>query len=329
MINIINNSNNPYFNLALEEYFLKIKDLKEDILILWQNEPVIVVGKNQNTYEELNIEYVNSNKIKVVRRLSGGGSVYHDLGNMNFTIIESNSNIHKNDFSFFALPVISCLSKLGVKATFSGRNDILIEDKKFSGNAQYFYKDKLLHHGTLLFKSDLTVLSKALNAKKDKFESKGIQSIESRVVNISDSVDDNISLENFKDMLTRSAFEGRNEKIKNYILSDEDTEKINELVGNKYGTWEWNFGKSPEFNYRKEMRFNAGSLSIEMNVVHGIIKDFKIYGDFFEENPVEQLEKQFLNKRFELMEIKNIIEGIDISNYILNLKSEDFIKLFL
>lgn len=128
---------------------------------MWQNEPVIVVGKNQNTYEELNNEYVNSNNIKVVRRLSGGGAVYHDLGNLNFTIIESNLNIHKNDFSFFALPVIACLNKLGVKVTFSGRNDILIENKKFSGNAQYFYRDKSLHHGTLLFISDLTVLSKA------------------------------------------------------------------------------------------------------------------------------------------------------------------------
>lgn len=329
MINIINNTNNPYFNLALEEYFLKHKELKEDILILWQNEPVIVVGKNQNTYEELNLEYVDSNNIKVVRRLSGGGAVYHDLGNLNFTIIESNSNKHKNDFSFFALPVILCLNKLGVKATFSGRNDILINEKKFSGNAQYFYKDKLLHHGTLLFISNLTVLSNALNVKKDKFESKGIKSVGGRVTNISDFIDDNISLKEFKETLTESIFEYRNEKVKNYILTDEDIKKINELVENKYGTWEWNFGKSPEFNYTKEIRFNAGSISIKMNVVEGIINNFKIYGDFFEENPVENLEKKFINKKFYLKEIKTIMEDIDISNYILNLSSEDFIKLFL
>jgi|YelNatPoosite2B6_FD.fasta_scaffold00009_220 lipoate-protein ligase A len=329
MINVINNSNNPHFNLALEEYFLKHKDLTEDILILWQNEPVIVVGKNQNTYEELNLEYVNLNNIKVVRRLSGGGAVYHDLGNLNFTIIENNSNIHKNDFSFFALPVISCLSKLGVKATFSGRNDILIEGKKFSGNAQYFYKDKLLHHGTLLFLSDLTVLSKALSVKKEKFQSKGIKSVESRVTNISEYVNLNISLREFKDMLIESVFEDKNEPVKNYILTDEDIEKINELVQNKYGTWEWNFGKSPKFNYKKEMRFDAGSVSVEINVVEGIIKDFKIYGDFFEESPVEELEYLFINKRFDIIEIRNIIKSIYISNYILNLKNEDFIKLFL
>ncbi|MHB9941433.1 lipoate--protein ligase [Clostridium sporogenes] len=328
MINIINNYNNPYFNLALEEYFLKYKDLQDDILILWQNEPVIVIGKNQNTYEELNFQYMDSNNIKVVRRLSGGGAVYHDLGNLNFTIIENNSSIHKNDFSFFALPVISCLSKLGIKASFSGRNDILINNKKFSGNAQYFYKDKLLHHGTLLFISDLTVLSKALNVKKDKFKSKGIKSVESRVTNISDHIDLNIPLKEFKDMLIKSIFEDK-KKVENYVLTDDDIEKVNELVKNKYNTWEWNFGKSPKFNYKREMRFNSGTVAIMMNVVEGIIKNFKIYGDFFEENPVEELEKLFINKRFEIVELKDMLKKINISNYILNLNNKDFIQLFL
>ncbi|MCW6074672.1 lipoate--protein ligase [Clostridium sporogenes] len=329
MINVINNYNNPYFNLALEEYFLKYKDLQDDILILWQNEPVIVIGKNQNTYEELNLHYVDSKNIKVVRRLSGGGAVYHDLGNLNFTIIESNSNIHKNDFSFFALPVISCLSKLRIKATFSGRNDILIDGKKFSGNAQYFYKDKLLHHGTLLFISDLTVLSKALNVKKDKFQSKGIKSVGSRVTNISDYIDLNIPLKKFKDMIIKSIFEDKKEKVENYVLTNDDIEKVNELVKNKYGTWEWNFGKSSKFNYKKEMRFNSRTVSIMMNVVEGIIKNFKIYGDFFEENPVEELEKLFINKRFEIVELKDMLKKINISNYILNLNNKDFIQLFL
>lgn len=329
MINVINNSNNPHFNLALEEYFLKHKDLKEDILILWQNEPTIVVGKNQNTYEELNLEYVNSNNIKVVRRLSGGGAVYHDLGNLNFTIIQINSKIGKNDFSVFALPVISCLSKLGVKATFSGRNDILVDGKKFSGNAQYFHKDKLLHHGTLLFSSDLTVLAKGLKVKKEKFQSKGIKSVESRVTNISECINSDISLKKFKDMLVESVFEDRKEPVKNYSLTDEDIKKINELMENKYGTWEWNFGKSPKFNYKKEMRFDAGSVCMEMNIVDGIIKSFRLYGDFFEENPVEELESLFMDKRFDINEMKNTMKNIDVSNYILKLSNEEFIKLFI
>ena len=329
MINVVNNSNNPYFNLALEEYFVKYKDLKEDILILWQNEPVIVVGKNQNTYEELNLEYVDKNNIKVVRRLSGGGAVYHDLGNLNFTIIKNKSKLHKNDFSFFSLPVVSCLNKLNVKANFSGRNDILIDGKKFSGNSQYFHKEKLLHHGTILFSSDLTILSKALKVKKQKFESKGIKSVKSRVTNISEHIDKEVSLTKFKDMLIQCFFESRKENPKNYVLNEEDTKKINELVDNKYGTWEWNFGKSPKFNYNKEMRFDAGSICVKANVVDGIMKKFKVEGDFFEENPIKEMEDLFIDKKFNIAEIKNIIEKNDVSKYILKLTNDDFMKLFL
>jgi len=329
MINVINDSNNPYFNLAAEEYLLKFKDLKDDLLILWQNEPTIVVGKNQNTYEELNLDYINSNNIKVTRRLSGGGAVYHDLGNLNFTIIKNNFSNHRNDFSFFSAPVISCLNKLGIQATFSGRNDILIDGKKFSGNAQYFYKNKLLHHGTLLFSSDLSVLSEALNVKKDKFESKGIKSVKSRVTNISPYIEKNISLKEFKNKLIKSVFEDERKEMKNYILTSEDINMINELVENKYGTWEWNFGRSPEFNYKKEMRFDVGNICIEMNIVEGIIKYFKIFGDFFEQKPIEELEKQFIDNRFDFNEIKNTIDSLDISNYILNLSNENFIQMFL
>lgn len=328
MINVINNSNNPYFNLALEEYFLKHKDIKEDILILWQNDNTIVVGKNQNTYEELNAEYVNDNNINVVRRLSGGGAVYHDLGNLNFTIIQPSSSDHKNDFSFFTKPIIECLNKLGADAAFSGRNDILLDGKKISGNSQYFCKDKLLHHGTLLFNSEMTVLTKALKVKKEKFESKGVKSVGSRVTNISDYIDKSISLEKFKNMLVETVFEYRKGEIKNYELTETDIEKINELVKNKYGTWEWNYGKSPEFNYSKEIRFDAGSVSVKINVADGVIKDFKIYGDFFEENPVEEVEDRFIGKRFEIAELKDVLEGIDISKYILNLNNENFIELF-
>lgn len=329
MINVINNSNEPYFNLALEEYFVKYKNFDEDILILWQNNPVIVIGKNQNAYEELNISYVDSNNIKVVRRLSGGGAVYHDAGNLNFTIIENNANIHRNDFSFFSLPVVVCLEKLGVKATFSGRNDILIEEKKFSGNAQYFHKNKLLHHGTLLFSSDLTVLSSALNVNKEKYESKGVKSVKSRVTNIGDYLDKKILLNEFKALLIEGIFEDRKEPIKNYSLTDEDINEINKLVSTKYGTWDWNFGKSPKFNYKKEMRFPAGGVSVNINVVEGFIKDLKIYGDYFEESPVEELEKLFLNKKFDEVELRNIVNSIDVSNYILKLNNEDFIKLFI
>jgi len=328
LINIINHSKDAYFNLALEEYFLKIKDLKEDILILWQNEPTIVIGKNQNSYEELNFDFVEKNHIKVVRRMSGGGAVYHDSGNLNYTIIKNDGNLYKNDFRFFALPVVSCLKKLGIDATFSGRNDILIDEKKFSGNAQYFYNNKVLHHGTLLFSSDLSVLAKALHVKEEKLESKGIKSVKSRVTNICDYLNNEISINDFQESLTRSMFKEAEESINNYILTDDDILQITKLRNNKYDTWEWNFGESPKMSYQREIRFDAGSVALSMEINKGFIEKIRLHGDFFEVKPVEELEKMLRNKKFEKKEIEILLYNITISDYIHLLSNADFIKLF-
>lgn len=328
MINIINYSTDPYFNLALEEYFLKHQDLNDDVLILWQNEPTIVVGKNQNTYEELNFDYVDKNSIKVVRRMSGGGAVYHDLGNLNYTIIKNDGQLSKNDFSFFALPVITCLKKLGVAAIFDGRNDILIEGKKFSGNAQYFYKDKILHHGTLLFSSDLTVLAQALQVKREKYESKGIKSVQSRVVNISACLNEQISLAEFRQALTVSMFGENEQNIQNYMLSNEDVCLIMEIRNSKYRTWEWNFGQSPSMSYQKEIRFKAGSIALAMEIKDGRINCCKFNGDFFEVKPIEALEKQLIGKRYDKTELSSMLRTVKISEYIDSLKNEEFEQLF-
>lgn len=327
MINIINNSKDPYFNLALEEYFVKYKELNDDILILWQNQPTIVVGKNQNTYEELNLDYVDDNNIKVVRRMSGGGAVYHDLGNLNYTIIKNNGQLYKNDFSFFALPVISCLKKLGVVATFEGRNDILIDGKKFSGNAQYFYKNKVLHHGTLLFSSDLDVLSQALQVKNCKFDSKGIKSVKTRVTNISAYVKETVSLDDFHNSLLISMFDENEKSIQNYTLSEGDISEIKQLKYSKYDTWEWNYGHSPQVNYHKEIRFNAGSVILTLNIKDGIIISCKINGDFFEGKPIEELEQQFTNKRYDKLELESMLCNMNICNYIHSLSNKEFKQL--
>lgn len=328
MINIVNPSKEPYFNLALEEYFLKTKDLKEDLLILWQNDPTIVVGKNQNAYEELDFDFVEKNGIHVVRRMSGGGAVYHDSGNLNYTIIKNEGNLYRNDFRFFALPVVSCLKKLGVEAIFNGRNDILIDGKKFSGNAQYFYNDKVLHHGTLLFDSDLSVLASALRVKGDKLESKGVKSVKSRVTNIRDYVADGISLRDFQENLLVSMFEESETAINNYLLSEEDLAAISELRDKKYKTWEWNIGKSPEMSYQKEIRFEAGSVTLAMNVKNGRIEKAKIYGDFFEAKPIEELEELLIHRKYDKGELDTWMGQVDISEYVHLLKNEDFIQLF-
>lgn len=327
MINVINNSLNPYFNLALEEYLFKNRELGDDVLIVWQNEPTIVVGKNQNTCAEVNMEYTDANNIKVVRRMSGGGAVYHDLGNINFTIIVDKASL-RNDFSFFTSSVISCLNKLGVEAEFSGRNDILIDGKKFSGNAQYFFKNKVLHHGTILFSTDLTVLSKALNVREEKYTSKGIKSVQSRVANICSFLKPGITVGDFKALLVKSIFEDLNEKIKNYSLSSEDKKNISELVERKYGTWEWNFGSSPEFMYNKSIRFLGGTITVKLNIEQGMIKDIELEGDFFENRPVEELEHLFVNQRYESTNLSSLLNRLNVSEFICNLTNEDFLKLF-
>ena len=327
MINIINNSTDPYFNLGVEEYLMKQKDLGEDILLLWQNVPTIVVGRNQNTFEELNMDYVEKKQINVVRRMSGGGAVYHDLGNLNYTIIKKDGESYKNDFSFFALPVISCLKKFGIVAEFNGRNDILIDEKKFSGNAQYFFKDKVLHHGTLLFSSDLGVLGKALQVKKEKLESKGIKSVKSRVTNIREQMNEDVTIDIFREALVNSFFEEKQETVKNYVLTEEDILAITELQNKKYHTWEWIYGQSPKMSYEKELRFPAGNISLKMDVKEGNIRDCKIYGDFFEVKPIEELEKQFINTRFDKVALDTLLQGIDISQYIHLLSNMEFREL--
>ncbi|NLO71508.1 MAG: lipoate--protein ligase family protein, partial [Porphyromonadaceae bacterium] len=201
MIYIVNKSNKPDYNIALEEYcFKKLVD-QDKVFILWINEPAIIVGKHQNTAEEINAEFVKKNGIHVIRRISGGGAVYHDLNNLNYTIISNEEKGADFDFKTFSEPVISTLAELGVKAEFTGRNDIVIDGKKISGNAQAYIKGRVMHHGCLLFDTDLSVLSKALEVSKDKIESRGVKSVRSVVDNILPHLKDKISVDEFADKI--------------------------------------------------------------------------------------------------------------------------------
>lgn len=323
MIYVEGQYKNPYFNLALEEYMLKYFDGEEDIFILWQNEPTVVIGRNQNTIEEINTKYIKENNIHVVRRLSGGGAVYHDHGNLNFTFIMKNHG-DNHDFKLFTKPIISSLSKLGIQSEFTGRNDIIIDGKKFSGNAQYYHHDHLLHHGTLLFDSDLSVVQHALNVKQDKIESKGIKSVKSRVTNISSYLDKKISIQTFKELLVQFMIEDGILKSK-YILNENDLKKINELMEERYKTWEWTYGESPNFQIQKSRRFPGGNLDIRMNVNKGLIEDCKIYGDFFGRNEISELEGLLKGNPYDEERIHSLLKEIDIKNYFYNITLDDFI----
>ncbi|HBJ2609027.1 lipoate--protein ligase [Clostridium botulinum] len=312
---LVNKSTNPFFNLALEEYLLKNVDIKEDYFILWQNEPTIVIGKHQNTLKEINMNFVKDNNINVVRRNSGGGAVYHDLGNINFTFITKYDEKHLLDFKTFTNPVVYSLGKLNVKAELSGRNDILIDGRKISGNSQHIYKDRFLHHGTLLFNSELENLVKALNVDNDKILSKGIESIKSRVTNIKEHVKEDIFMEEFKEILIEKIFIWNKNSLKEYNLTNDHINDIEKLMEEKYMTWQWNYGHSPEFNYRNSKRFQGGKLEVLLNIVEGHINECKIYGDFLGLMDVSEIEKRIIGIKYGEEYIDEFLREIDIKKY--------------
>lgn len=321
---IENNSIDPHYNLAFEEYIFK--NLDEDFVLLWRNGPSIIVGKNQNTIEEINMDYVKENNISVVRRVTGGGAVYHDLGNLNFSFItKSHSNLI--DFKTYNTPIIKALEKLGVNCELSGRNDIVIDGKKFSGIAQSLIKGRVLNHGTLLFDSKLDTLSKALNVKRDKIESKGVKSVSSRVTNIKPYVKDDIDVLEFKQVLLKYIFEYFNQPVEIYELSDKDKKNIQKMVDEQYGTWEWNYGSSPEFNYKGYNRFEGGGVEVRLHVVNGTIENCKIYGDFFGKGDVKELEKILQGVKYDIDEINKVLQDVSVGEYLGRITKEEFIKL--
>lgn len=326
MIYVINNSNDPFFNHACEEYLMNNFD--EEIFMLWINKPSILIGRNQNTLSEINLDYVKENNILVVRRLSGGGTVFNDLGNINFSFITYRSSSDpkiKNGFEKFALPVIHALNSLGINATFTGRNDITIDDKKFSGNAQYFQKDKLLHHGTLLYDCDISKLSLALKVKDIKFIDKSVKSISSRVTNIAEHMKDKMSLLDFKEYLKTYIIKTHNIKTI-YTLNKKDLKEINKISKERFKTWEWNYGKSPNYAYENLVKYPSGIIEYNLNVTNGIISNISIYGDFFGKKDIKELETKLIGTKHSVKDLATILNQVNIDDYILGLSTEDFIK---
>lgn len=322
---IDNNCTDPYFNLALEEYLLREKN--GEYFVLWRDEPCIVVGKNQNTLSEINEEYIKKHDIKVVRRQSGGGAVFHDLGNLNFTFIVEDDGKRFNDFETFVIPIIDVLNELGVKAEFSGRNDLLIDGRKFSGNAQCKYKNRVMHHGTLLFSSDIVNLSDALISKPIKFSDKAVKSVSSRITNISEHLQESFSVIDFKNKIFE--YIGREEKDKVITtLDNEEIEEVKNLVKTKYETWQWNFGQSPKYNFYNEKKLSAGTIELSIDVEKGIMKHIRIFGDFFGEGNIEDIEKALIGKKHNTEEIHRVIDNINIKSYFGNVSKQELLSLF-
>jgi lipoate---protein ligase len=315
-----------YFNLAAEEYVFSQLDRQQEYLLLWQNRNAIVVGLHQNTCEEINPEFVEQNNVQVVRRLTGGGAVYHDLGNLNFTFVV-NADGKGFNFRLLALPVIQTLNHLGVAAEFNGRNDLTIDGLKISGNAEMMKGDRLLHHGTLLFSSNLETLSGALKVKGDKIESKGIKSVRSRVTNIQDHLP-GLTIDAFKKVLVEE-INRSDRQITEYIFTEADRAAITKLREEKYSTWDWNYGQSPDSNIKKERRFAGGGLSLYMTVHKGLIQSFRIFGDFFGEGELSELEQRLVGVEMREDAIRTALDGVDLPAFIQGLSSDEFIKMIV
>lgn len=321
-----NHVHNPRVNLAFEEYAIRNLALDDEILLFYINGPSIIIGRNQNTIEEINVDYVEEHDIKVVRRLSGGGAVYHDLGNLNFSFIAPNSADNFHNFRKFTQPVIDVLHSMGVNAELSGRNDILVEDHKISGNAQYVAGPRMVSHGTLLWKTDLSRVGEALKPKQAKFESKGIKSVRSRVANITEYLpDQHPDIMEFRQAIINGVFQ--NGKVNEYKLSAADWEGVAKLAESRYQTWDWNYGKSPAFGLKRETRYAGGCIEALLDVEKGIIQHVKFYGDFFGQHDVSALEERLEGVAYRPEAIRERLQGIEIGNYFIKYSLDELVGL--
>jgi lipoate-protein ligase A len=283
-------NNDPWFNLAAEDYLLK--EFTEDIFMLWQSQPSVIIGKHQNTLAEINYNYVKNNNIKVARRLSGGGAVYHDEGNLNFTFILKGKEGRLVNFHRYMEPVLKVLRSLSLDAYFEGRNNIMIKDMKISGNAEHTYKQRVLHHGTLLFDTQLDRLKESLKVAPGRYRDKAVQSVRSTVTNIRGYLEQDMDILQFRNIIFRNILESRpNTSV--YELSPVDASRINILAQDKYSKWEWVFGYSPAYSLSGIYSNGKREIQFTLYVESGIIKDIDFRGAYVNIKMASELSRIF------------------------------------
>ncbi len=303
MLCIYLKNSSPFFCLAAEEYFLKNFD--DDIFMLWQSENTVVVGKHQNMFGEINYRFVRENNIAVARRISGGGTVFHDAGNVNFTFIKTTKNQAEISFSRFTQPVVEALAKLDIVATTSGRNDLLINGKKISGNAEHIYKNRVLHHGTLLYNSDLKNLGNAIKIVPGKYTSKAVQSNRSEVGNIVSFLKKRIDTGEFIRFLLNNELEKSNAVF--YELNETDNKEIESLVKNKFVSEAWNFGFSPKYTFKNRVEIEGKSIEVELIVKRGKIENAQLSGSYFPHNTAQTVAEELKNEWHIFDNVRNVI----------------------
>lgn len=318
-------STDPAYNLAFEEYALNHHRVG-DVVILWQNHNSVIIGRNQNTEAEINKSFVEKHGIRVVRRNTGGGAVYHDMGNLNYSFITDAEDLQDRSAGRFTGPVVQALRGLGLDAESSGRNDILVSGKKVSGTAQQLLKGRILHHGTLLFDSDPEMIAGALNPDPTKFQSKSIQSVRSRVGNIRSALQSDMDMAAFWEYLRICFTLGGMIPLS---LSPAELAQVQALKEAKYDTWEWNFGRSPKFETCVRHRYGGGLLEIHLSVSGGHIAAVQILGDFLALTEVAPLENALLNCPYQEEAIRPVLERFSFEELLGGITRDEFITTLL
>lgn len=320
---IISAHHDPFFNLASEEVLLKSRD--GDFFLLYRNAPSIVVGKHQNTLAEINIPYVREKGFTVARRISGGGTVFHDMGNLNFAFVTSGKEGELVDYRKHTAPLISAMKEMGLTIRLGKRNELLLGNLKVSGTASHVYKQRVLHHGTLLFSSEMNALSESLKAEAGVFTDRAVRSVRSEVTNIRNHLQEDMDISEFQ------------KRIYNHILttmkgshrhdySQKDLQDINDLRNSKFSTWEWNYGYSPNYEYRKSIQFAGGVVAVHMNVEKGIIREVDITGDFLGVKGVSGLEDAMVGAIHDPETLRQRLSGIQVGEYITGMDNEQLLS---
>ena len=323
---IKNVSTNPYYNMAFDEYCLESLSINEPVFYLWQNRPAVIVGFNQEVNTEVNLDYLKENGIDLVRRVTGGGAVYHDLGNLNYTIVGGSEDLER-DYPEYASIMAKALQKLGVPATLSGRNDILVEGRKVSGFAKRVCKNRLMVHGTLMYNVDVDVLTKVLNPSNTKLQSKGIASVRSRVANLCEYLPNVPDIQTFSKQLEEIL--SHHYQDTEYQLSEEDLANIQQLTDKKFATWEWNYGRSPKATLTHSARLACGTVEIHLTLAENRISSCRFGGDFLGNLPATDLESALIEIIYDTENIRKRLSSFTIGAYFDGVTMEELIRLIL
>ena len=319
-----NPSTNPYYNMAFDEYCLESLPIDEPIFFLWQNRPAVIVGYNQEVNTEVNLDYLKEKGIDLVRRVTGGGAVYHDLENLNYTIVGRSEDLER-DYPEYAALMMKALQALGVPATLSGRNDILVEGKKVSGFAKRVCKNRLMVHGTLMYNVDVDVLTHVLNPSTTKLQSKGIASVRSRVTNLCNYLPELSDIQAFKNRLEEIL--SNNYSDAEYKLSETDLAHIQQLTDKKFATWEWNYGRSPKATLVHSARLACGTVEIHLTLAENRIASCRFGGDFLGNLPASDVEKALTGIPYEINEIRKCLSKLEISRYFDRVSADNLLEM--